>query len=190
MSLKKDDHNLSDFFSDGVDLDPLPVKKNPFAKLEDKFGIASNTTKKPPTKKDSKVIKDAVKEGILETKELINDEAFEDKEYIRSKIKSVIEKLDEQLYNLESSLGIGAEPRMFETYSTMAKTMVDSIGKLMELQKQVSTTFNTQALGMGGNKLILEEKVTRKITSANFNDFIDELGAEVEEVLVDEESDD
>lgn len=148
---------------------------NPFKKLEDRFDIPKGQTVLP-NKKEQKEIKQEIKEGILNTKELIQDEEFEDKEYIRENLKSTIERLKAQLDTIEESTLIGAEPRVFETYSVMAKTLLDAISKLADLQKQVSATINNNAIlnAPSQNKVVMEEKVVRKISSSSFNDLLDE----------------
>lgn len=181
MTLKRSDDFLSDFLSDdlsGVE-EPLQVK-NPFEKLEKRMGVIEGSTKMPP-KKEIKLLKDDIKDAITETRSLIlsDEESFEDKNFIQEKLKVVIIKLESQLDNLENSLLIGAEPRLYETYYGMAKTLVDSLGKLMDLQKQVQTSIvNGQMTGpvVGQTTLTMEQKVTRKVTASNFDELLDDLG--------------
>lgn len=181
-----DVNNSEDFLSDFLSDEPEPSKselplRNPFAKLEERMGFIEGSTKMP-AKKEIKQLKNDVISAIDETKGIIksDEETFEDKNFIQEKLKVVIIKLESQLDNLESSLLVGAEPRMYETYYGMAKTLVDSLGKLMDLQKQVQTSIvnNGMAVGLATNTnstVTLEQKVTRKITSANFGDLLDEL---------------
>ena len=178
MKTKTDDELLDDFFDDS---DALPIIRNPFKKLDDRLGIPSGDTRLPTTKKDVKEIKKAIDDGIVETKELMNDEAFEDKEFLRVELKSVIDRLKNQLDVIEQSALIGAEPRVFETYATMAKTLLDAIGKLADLQKQVSATIANNAIvnGTSSAKIVMEEKVTRKISASSFNDLLSECKKDV-----------
>ena len=171
-----DEKNLEDFFNEKEE---APVKRNPFEKIEKKMGILEGSTKMP-TKKDMKEVRVAVNDSIAETKELIKEEEFEDKEYIRGKLKLTIERIENQLLTIEESAIIGAEPRIFETYSIMTKTLLEAISKLMDLQKQVATTITNNSLigGNSGAKTVIEEKVTRKISSSSFNDLINELKGE------------
>ena len=172
MNLKTDDNNLSDFFDE---TEEMPVKRNPFASLEKKLGITEGSTKLP-SKKELKEVKVAVNDAINETKELVKEEAFEDQEYIRSKLKLTIERLENQLATIEETTLIGAEPRIFETYAVMSKTHLEAIGKLMDLWKQISTTTaNNNILGNPGTTTLIEEKVTRKIKSSDFGSFLDGL---------------
>jgi len=163
--------NLKDLYDQSVQ--DLP--KNPFEKLEKRLNVVPGSTK-TPTKKDVTVLKKEIKEAISDTQELIHDEEFEDKEFIREKIKSLIARLDAQLDTMEESTLIGAEPRLFEVYAKMASTYVEAIGKLMALQQQVATTISNNALigNSGENNIVLEQKVTRKVSASNFSDLINE----------------
>lgn len=177
MNLKTDDQNFSEFFDEQEE---LPLKRNPFASLEKKLGVVEGSTKLP-SKKELKEVKVAVNDAINDTKELVKEEAFEDQEYIRTKLKLTIERLENQLATIEESTLIGAEPRIFETYAVMSKTHLEAIGKLMDLWKQISTTTaNNNILGNSGTTTLIEEKVTRKIKSSDFGSFLDELKSESE----------
>lgn len=179
--LDKSDEELSSFFSED---EPTLERINPFKSLESKMGVVENSTKLPNEKPSAikKAVKEVKKEAVVSignTKDLLNDEAFEDKEYIRTKIKSLIDRLENQLGTLEESTLIGAEPRLFEVYATMAKTLADTITKLMDLQKQVSTSINNSNLiGEGSSKIVVEEKITRKVSASNYNDLLSEISGE------------
>ena len=156
-------------------------RHNPFKKLEEKMNILEGSTKLP-TKKEIKEIKNDIIEAIDDTKEIIksDDDTFEDKNFIQEKLKCAIIKVESQMDNLENSLLIGAEPRMWETYAILAKTLFGGLRDLMELHKMVQMTLisqnQVQELPPNKNGVVFEEKVTRKISASNFQDVLDELG--------------
>lgn len=135
-----------------------------------------------PNKKEIKEIKTEILDAIDETKDIIksDEDSFEDKNFIQEKLKCAIIKVESQMDNLENSLLIGAEPRMWETYAILAKTLFSGLRDLMELQKMVQMTLisQNQAQMATDNKhgVVLEEKVTRKISASNFQDLLDEIG--------------
>jgi hypothetical protein len=189
MPLKRSDEFLSDFLSDeqvdenikqNTGLSVNEEKHNPFAKLEQRMNIMSGSTKLP-SKKEIKEIKNDIIEAIDDTKEIIrsDEDTFEDKRFIQEKLKCAIIKVESQMDNLEQSLLIGAESRLWETYSIMAKTLFGGLRDLMDLQKMVQMTLISQnqlqetTINKGG--VVFEEKVTRKISASNFQDVLDEL---------------
>lgn len=186
MALKRSDEFLSDFLSVENPEDVIPkntkdeVKNNPFAKLEERMNIMEGSTKLP-SKKEIKELKNEVVVAVDNTKQVIksDDDTFEDKMFIQEKLKVAIIKIESQMDNLEQSLLIGAEPRMWETYAILTKTLLDSLGKLMDLQKMVQMTLisqnQIQEMGNIKNNVVIEEKVTRKISASNFQDMLDEL---------------
>lgn len=191
MALKRSDEFLSDFLSDSNEDNTEPLvqpdtsstepKHNPFSKLEEKMNLLAGSTKLP-NKKEIKEIKTEILDAIDETKDIIksDEDSFEDKNFIQEKLKCAIIKVESQMDNLENSLLIGAEPRMWETYAILAKTLFSGLRDLMELQKMVQMTLisQNQAQIATDNKhgVVLEEKVTRKISASNFQDLLDEIG--------------
>ena len=191
MTLKRSDEFLSDFLSDeqvdenikrNTGLDVVEKKQhNPFEKLEQRMNIMSDSTKLPK-KKEIKEIKNDIIEAIDNTKEIIksDEETFEALVEALRKGKIVIIKLSNQMDNLEQSLLIGCEPRMFETFGVLAKALLDALSKLMDLQKMVQMTLisQNQVQELPGTRggVVIEEKVTRKISASNFQDVLDELG--------------
>ena len=69
---------------------------------------------------------------------------------------------------------------MFETFGVLAKALLDALSKLMDLQKMVQMTLisQNQVQELPGTRggVVIEEKVTRKISASNFQDVLDELG--------------
>ena len=191
MALKSSDEFLSDFLSDeqidenikrNTGLDVVEKKQhNPFEKLEQRMNIMQGSTNMPK-KKEIKEIKNDIIEAIDNTKEIIksDEETFEDKQFIQEQLKIVIIKISNQMDNLEQSLLIGAEPRVWETFSILAKTLLDALSKLMDLQKMVQMTLisQNQIQALPGTKggVVIEEKVTRKISASRFQDLLDEVG--------------
>lgn len=190
MTLKRGDEFLADFLSDAqVDenikqntgLNVVENKKNnPFEKLEQRMNIMQGSTKFP-AKKEIKEIKNEIIEAIDNTKDIIksDEDSFEDKVFIQEKLKIVIIKLENQMDNLENSLLIGAEARMYDTFAGMAKTLLDALTKLMDLQKMVQTSLLSMQqpppASASSKGVVFEEKVTRKISASNFQDVLDEL---------------
>ena len=111
--------------------------ENAFSGLEDAMNIDPGSTKLP--KGMAKAVKRNTELAVQEAKEVLADpseEAFEDKEFIRLTIKTQIVKMQGVLEIMEGNISMGAEPRMYEVYSALNKSVLDACNELLKLQKQ------------------------------------------------------
>lgn len=119
-----------------VKADRMANVKTAFSGLEDVMNLPSGST--PIPKGLAKTVKKATDVAVQTAKEVLADpeESFEDKEFIRETIKVQIIKMQSTLDIMEGSIMVGAEPRLFEVYSDLNKSVLDACAKLMQLQRQ------------------------------------------------------
>lgn len=148
--------------------------KNAFSALEDTMNIPSGST--PMPKGLAKAVKKNTSIAIQEAKEVLADpdETFEDKEFIRTTIKTQIIKMQGTLEIMEGSIMVGAEPRVFEVYSDLNKSILDACSKLMQLQKQSETSKMMKA-PEGSPSIELTETKTIKAKGSDMSAFLEQL---------------
>jgi hypothetical protein len=110
--------------------------KTALSGIEEAMNIPTGST--PIPKGLAKVVKKNTEVAIQAAREVLSDpeESFEDKEFIREIIKTQIIKMQSTLEIMEGNFMVGSEPRMFEVYSDLNKSVLDGCTKLMALQKQ------------------------------------------------------
>jgi len=151
--------------------------KTAFGGLESALNIELGSTPIPKglaktVKKNTAVAIDAAKEVLANP-----EETFEDKEYIRETIKILIVKVQSTLEIMDGSILVGAEPRMFEVYSDMSKTLLDACSKLMALQKQSEMAKMMKTPPAADGEIALTETKTKsiKFKGNNMGDLLDQL---------------
>lgn len=152
--------------------------KTAFGGLESALNIEIGSTPIPKglaktVKKTTALAIDAAKEALADP-----EETFEDKEYLRETIKILIVKVQSTLEIMDGSILVGAEPRMFEVYSDMSKTLLDACSKLMALQKQseMAKMMKTPPAAENGEIALTETKTKSiKFKGNNMGDLLDQL---------------
>lgn len=176
---------MDDWFGDSIDVEvvkdikssKVESAKNAFSALEDTMNLPTGST--PMPKGIAKAVKKNTSIAIQEAKEVLADpdESFEDKEFIRTTIKTQIIKMQGTLEIMEGSIMVGAEPRVFEVYSDLNKSILDACSKLMQLQKQSETSKMMKAPESG--VVELTETKTIKAKGSDMSAFLEQLGNRV-----------
>lgn len=154
-------------------------KQAAFSGLESALDIAEGST--PMPKNLPATIKKETKVAVAEVLETIKDpdEPFEDKKYTQDIIKRTIIRLESTLELMDGSLMIGAEPRMFEVYSDMSRTVLDACAKLMALQKQADMAVAMKAPPPqeAAQSITVTETKTKTLTAkgGNMQDLLNQL---------------
>ena len=148
--------------------------KTAFAGLEDVMNIPNGST--PIPKGIAKTVKKNTEVAIQATKELLaeSEEPFEDKEFIRDIIKTQIIQMQSTLQTMEGNLMVGSEPRMFEVYSDLNKSVLDACSKLMALQKQSENSKMMKAPD-NTNEVTLTETKQIKAKGSDMSAFLEQL---------------
>ena len=147
--------------------------KTAFSGLEDIMNIPSGST--PVPKNIGKMVKKGTEVAVQAAKEVLTDpeESFEDKEFIRTTIKTQIIKMQSTLEIMEGNFMIGSEPRMFEVYSDLNKSVLDACAKLMQLQKQSETAKMMTA--PENNEVVVTETKSIKARGGDMSSFLEQL---------------
>lgn len=129
-----------------------------FSGLESAMNLPEGST--PIPKGLAKTVKKATEVAVQTAKEVLADpeESFEDKEFIRETIKVQIIKMQSTLEIMEGSIMVGAEPRLFEVYSDLNKSVLDACTKLMQLQRQSENAKMMKAAPTPNEVTITETK--------------------------------
>ena len=154
---------------------------NAFSGIENAMNIGEGST--PLPKNIAKVVKKNTDVAIQNAKEVLADpdEAFEDKEFIRTTIKTQIIKMQSVLEIMEGSFMIGGEPRMFEVFSDLNRSVLDACSRLMALQKQVETSKMMKGgpeLAQGDVLLSQTTTKTIKTKGGDMHNFLEQLRGE------------
>lgn len=147
--------------------------KNAFSGIEDAMNIPLGST--PVAKGLAKVVKKNTAVAVTVAKEVLADpeESFEDKEFLREVIKTQIIKMQSVLEMMEGNFMQGAEPRMFEVYSDLNKSVLDACTKLMSLQKQSENAKMMKA--QPANEVTLTETKQLKASGSDMAALMEQL---------------
>ncbi len=154
--------------------DRMDKVKTAFSGLESAMNLPAGST--PIPKGLAKTVKKATEVAVQSAKEVLADpeESFEDKEFIRETIKIQIIKMQSTLDILEASIMVGAEPRMFEVYSDLNKSVLDGCTRLMQLQRQ-SENAKMMKAGPAPNEVTLTETKSIKATGSDMASLLEKL---------------
>lgn len=167
--LGSDDLEIGDIKSDR-----MAKVKTAFSGLEDAMNLPAGST--PIPKGLAKTVKKATEVAVQSAKEVLADpdESFEDKEFIRETIKVQIIKMQSTLEIMEGSIMVGAEPRLFEVYSDLNKSVLDGCTRLMQLQRQ-SENAKMMKAGPVPNEVTLTETKSIKATGGDMASLLEKL---------------
>ena len=157
--------------------DRMDKVKTAFSGLESAMNLPAGSTPIPKgLAKTVKTVKKATEVAVQSAKEVLADpeESFEDKEFIRETIKIQIIKMQSTLDILEASIMVGAEPRMFEVYSDLNKSVLDGCTRLMQLQRQ-SENAKMMKAGPAPNEVTLTETKSIKATGSDMASLLEKL---------------
>jgi hypothetical protein len=157
--------NMDDWLGSSEELEIGDIRSNridkvrtAFSGLESAMNLPEGST--PIPKGLAKTVKKATEVAVQTAKEVLADpeESFEDKEFIRETIKVQIIKMQSTLEIMEGSIMVGAEPRLFEVYSDLNKSVLDACTKLMQLQRQSENAKMMKAAPTPNEVTITETK--------------------------------
>jgi hypothetical protein len=148
--------------------------KTAFDGIETAMNLPAGST--PIPKGLAKSVKKNTELAVQGAKEVLADpeESFEDKEFIRTTIKTLIIKMQGTIEIMEGSIMVGAEPRMFEVYSDLNKSVLDACAKLMQLQKQ-SDTAKMMKGGPAEDVVEVTQTKTIKAKGSDMASFMEQL---------------
>ncbi len=154
--------------------DRMNKVKTAFSGLEDAMNLPSGST--PIPKGLAKTVKKATEVAVQTAKEVLADpeESFEDKEFIRETIKIQIIKMQSTLEIMEGSIMVGAEPRLFEVYSDLNKSVLDGCTRLMQLQRQ-SENAKMMKAAPATNEVTLTETKSIKASGGDMASLLESL---------------
>lgn len=71
------------------------------------------------------------------TDKISDSTTLADKEYMEMELKTLIQSLNFVMERLEEDAKVGAKPRVFEVYATMAKAVLDAVKELRDLHLSI-----------------------------------------------------
>jgi hypothetical protein len=154
----------------------LETMKNAFSGVEEAMNLPVGSTPMPKgiakhVKKNTEVAINAAKEILADP-----DESFEDKQFLREVIKVQIIKMQSTLEIMEGNLMVGSEPRMFEVYADLNRSVLDGCTRLMALQKQSENAKMMK--GQPNDQIVLTETKSIKATGSGMSEFLEQLKTE------------
>lgn len=93
---------------------------------------------------------------------------IQDKEFMELELKTSINDMKNVLATLQEDIKIGSQPRMFEVYATLSKTVLDGIKELRDLNMDIENLKIKQE-AMGLKKQIASNSQTSPATTNNLN---------------------
>jgi len=93
---------------------------------------------------------------------------IQDKEFMELELKTSINDMKNVLATLQEDIKIGSQPRMFEVYATLSKTVLDGIKELRDLNMDIENLKIKQE-AMGLKKQIASNSQHGPATTNNLN---------------------
>jgi hypothetical protein len=107
------------------------MSETPFDPLNDALNVDYNSDELV-----RKAEKDVKKFTEVSTK-IGDTETLQDKEYMEMELKTLIQSMRYVMDTLEEDAKVGAKPRVFEVYATMAKAVLDAVKELRDLHMSI-----------------------------------------------------
>lgn len=130
----------------------------PFEKLSDAFNTEFDNPELNKEMKQLEVQKNKI-DKIFNSDEW----TLEDKQYLQNEIKNTIDSIQSVMDILKNDIKLSTPPRAHEVYATLAKTKLEAIKELRELNKNITDLQITK------NKIEGKKESTNNIQVNNYN---------------------